>query len=518
MERQDEPIARLEERQPFSGALSTNAEAVRRVAEAVQGTLGPKGLDTMLVHDRNGVIVTNDGVTILNRMDIHHPAARMVAGIARAQQEEVGDGTTTATLLAAALVEEGEKQVKRGVPVSKVIAGIRRGVRYALEKMQDMAQPIWDLEDDWLQRIVYTAGREQEDITELVMEAAVLMGREKLLEKDFRLSDAVVAHPRAEHGVIDGLLIPRGRVNLKTPETGDRVRVLVVGDDFCPEPVDEEALGTEVGFAKQESLKQEFEQIILKLIDLDVDLVFVEGEVDPGADEVLTDAGIVVAQQVGWDDLDRVADYTSARILKRTGLKRSPEELEAFIGSCEEVEDEGRLGWLRISGGAGNPFASILVGATTDEVVDERERIAKDAAAAAQAAIRGGFLPGGGAAELALAREVEKYGNTVQGMEAFGVSAVAEALQRPMSQVVANAGFNPLEKVEEVKALQWKRQTTSLGIDCDRGAVCDMVDMGVVDPLPVKYHALQAAGEVSTAILRIHTVVKMRAMDAETLR
>ena len=163
-----------------------------------------------------------------------------------------------------------------------------------------------------------------------------------------------------------------------------------------------------------------------------------------------------------------------------------------------------------MSGGRGKPFATILVGASTEEVVGERERICKDAASAVQAAVRGGFLPGGGAAELALAREVEKYRDSVQGMERFGVAAVAEALHRPMAQVVANAGFNPLEKVEAVKALQLKRQSDSLGIDCDRGNVADMIEMGVVDPVPVKYHALQAAGEVSTAILRIHTIVKMR--------
>ncbi|PTX64844.1 chaperonin GroEL (HSP60 family) [Melghirimyces profundicolus] len=510
MERQDEPIAPKQDRSPYSGALSANAEAVRKVAEAVQGTLGPKGLDTMLVNDAGEVIVTNDGVTILNRMEIHHPAARMVAGIARAQQEEVGDGTTTATLLAAALVEEGVKQVNRGVPVAKVIAGIRRGVHFALEKMQDMAQPIWDLEDEWLQRIAYTAGREQEDITELVMEASILVGREKLLNKDFRLSEAVVAHPRAESGVFAGLLVPRGRVNLRTPELDAGVRILVLADDFRPEPVDEEALGTEAGFAKQEKMREAFEQTVLKLIDLDVGLVMVEGEADPAAEEWLSDAGIVIAQQVARSDLDRVADHTGARVLKRNGLKRSPEDLKPLCGFAEEMEDNGRLGRIRVTGGQGKPFATILVSASTEQVIEERERITKDAAAAVQAAVRGGFLPGGGAAELALAREVEKYGDTIQGMEAFGVTAVAEALQRPMAQVVANAGFNPLEKVEEVKALQWKRTTAALGLDCDRGVVCDVVDMGVVDPLPVKYHALQAAGEVSTAILRIHTVVKMR--------
>lgn len=168
------------------------------------------------------------------------------------------------------------------------------------------------------------------------------------------------------------------------------------------------------------------------------------------------------------------------------------------------------MGHIRISGGHGKRFATILIGATTEDVLEERERICKDAASAVQAAILGGFVPGGGAIELALAREVEQFRDTVQGMERFGVSVVSEALQKPMSQVVANAGFNPLEKIEQVKAMQLKRQSDSLGIDCDRGTVTDMIEMGIIDPLPVKLHALQTAGEVAMQLLRIHTIVKMK--------
>ncbi|PTM59503.1 TCP-1/cpn60 chaperonin family protein [Desmospora activa] len=498
---------------PQTGALRANAEAVQQMAAAVAGTLGPKGLDTMLVDDKGHVIITNDGVTILNKMEANHPAARMIANISRAQQEEVGDGTTTATLLTAALVEEGEKQVNKGVPVAKVIAGIRKGVQFALERMQEMANPIWDLEDEWLQRIAYTAGREQEDITELVIEAAMMVGREKLLERHFRLSESVVAHPRAESNIFAGLLPSRGRVNRTRPSTEGSLRVLVIADDLKPEPVVEGSLGTEAGFAKQEKLKQEFESTILFLVEQAIDLIVVQGEVDPHAEELLTDAERMVIQQIEAREIARIAEHTGARAIKRTGLKKTGDELDGILGVCEEVEDDESLQRIRILGGQGKPVATILVAAPTEELVDERERITKDAAAALQAAIRGGFLPGGGASELALAREVEKYRDTVQGMEAFGVAAVAEALHRPMVQVVANAGFNPLEKVEEVKVLQLKRQSSSLGIDCDRGAVCDMVDMGVVDPLPVKYHALQAAGEVSAAILRIHTVVRMKKAD-----
>ncbi|SDW15668.1 Chaperonin GroEL (HSP60 family) [Marininema mesophilum] len=496
---------------PRTGALLENVEAVRSIAVAVEGTLGPKGLDTMLVGEMGEVIVTNDGVTILEKMEIHHPAARMISQIARAQQEEVGDGTTTATLLAATLVEEGTKQVGRGVPVAKVIAGIRRGIQHALEGMQKMAHPIWDLKDEWLQGIAFTAGREQEDVTDLVIEAALMVGREKLLEKNFRLSEAVTAHPRVESGVFSGLLVKGERLNLQVSDTKELPRILVIGGDLTPEPVETQS---EAGFRKLEENREALLSAIGKLVESNVEVVLVEGEVDPLVEDRLSSADLLVVSQISREDINRVAEHIGARILMRTSLSKPIAELEAFFGMAELVECEERLGCIRVISGAGKSFATILVSASTEEVVRERERIAKDAAAAVQAAVRGGFLPGGGAAELALAREVEKHRDLVQGTEAFGVSAVAEALHRPMSQVVANAGFNPLEKVEEVKALQWKRQSKSLGVDCDRGVISDMVDMGVVDPLPVKYHALQAAGEVSTAILRIHTVVPMKGIDA----
>lgn len=500
----------LEKGDAHLSALQSNASAVKAVASAVESTLGPKGLDTMLVNGNNEVIVTNDGVTILDRMEVKHPAARMIVNVAKAQQEEMGDGTTTATLLAAALVDEGVKQVARGVPVVKVIAGIQRGVRFAVNRMKEKARPIWELDDEWLQRIAFTASRENEDITLSVIEAAHLVGREKLLEKNFKLSSTVVAHPRAKSNVFSGILINKSRLNPEMPHYKQDVRVLVLSDALEPETVAEEARSTDAGFAKQEQLREEFYVALEHLIHLKVGLIVTARGVDPHAEDVLTDAGIMVVQRVTREDLTRVADHTGARPIKRNGLRKTLEELETVLGHCMEVEDDEVLEKVRISGGRGKPFATILVGASTEEVVEERERICKDAASAVQAALRAGYVPGGGAIELSIARDVEQFKDSVQGMERFGVLAVAEALQRPMNQVVANAGFNPLDKIEQVKALQLKRQSDSLGIDCDRGTVADMIEMGVVDPLLVKSHALQTAGEVSTAILRIHTIVKMK--------
>jgi chaperonin GroEL (HSP60 family) len=163
-----------------------------------------------------------------------------------------------------------------------------------------------------------------------------------------------------------------------------------------------------------------------------------------------------------------------------------------------------------VLGGRGVPAATMVVGAATREVVGERERIAKDAAAAVQAAIRGGYLPGGGSIELYLSRHLEAWRSQVKGMEGFGVEAVAAALSRPFAQMIRNAGFNPLEKIEQVKAAQAELGKPSIGLDFDTGQCADMLESGVVDPALVKLHALQTAGEVSRAIMRIHTVIRKK--------
>lgn len=491
-------------------ALESNAKAVKEVASAVSSTLGPKGLDTMLVNSKNEVVVTNDGVTILELMKTEHPAAKMIVNVAKAQQEEMGDGTTTDTLLASALVDEGVKQVAHGVPVTKVIDGIQKGIRFALHKMQEKARPIYELDDEWLQRIAFTACREDEDITMAVTEAAYILGREKLLDKGFKFSSCVMAHPRSETRVVPGVLLKQPHMDSEVQRKKGETLVLVLADSLEPDQ-DPKDFASDDENNKQERLKEEFYVMLEHIIHLNVGLIVAGGSVDPYAESVFADAGIVVVENVAEDDLRKVAEHTRARIVKRSALRRSlPDGMKPFLGVCKEVAGDNELQCVSVTGGQGKPYATIVVGATTEDVIKEQERIAKDAASAVQAAIRGGFVPGGGAVELFIARHVEHYRETIQGTERFGVSAVAEALQKPMKQVVANAGFNPLEKIESVKVFQAKRQSDSLGVDCDRGTIVDMIEMGVVDPLLVKAHALKTAGEVAIAILRIHAIVKMK--------
>ncbi|MDO8588867.1 MAG: TCP-1/cpn60 chaperonin family protein [Armatimonadota bacterium] len=504
--------AEVEERQ---SALLSNAAAIQALASAVEGTLGPKGLDCMLVDRLGDVTITNDGSAILDKIDINHPAARMLVRAAKAQEEEVGDGTTTATILASALIAQAANHIGKGVPVTKVIEGIGLGTREAASFIEEQSVGIQDLTDPMLRRAALISGRGNEDIADLVVKAAQMVGIEKLLDPGFRLSGAIVAEEGAANEVFNGLIIDKEPMNKQMPRDLRDVRVMIVDDALEPEKMEDEAMRSESGFARYAQHQDEFAESLRRIPELGVRFVAVAKGIHDTAEEALTEAGVMAVRRVSSRDIARLAEHTGARPIKRSGLKKDTDELAKFVGSCLRVYQDERLEHVRIVGGTGKPAATILVGASTREVRDERERIAQDAAAAAQAAVRGGVVAGGGAVEIGAARNVQRLRENVKGMAAYGVDCVEEALKRPLAQIVANAGFNPLEKVEDVISAQSEHGNLCLAVDCDDGAVSDMMKAGVVDPTAVKLHALKAAAEIADAVLRINTIIRKRS-DADT--
>jgi len=491
-------------------ALLANASAVRAIASAVEGTLGPKGLNCMLVDRLGDVTVTNDGSTILSKIDVSHPAARMVINTAKAQEVEVGDGTTTTTILANALIAEGVSHASRGVPVTRIIEGMRAGLARAVAVLREKSVAISDLDDPVLRQVAIIAGREQEDLADLALEAARLLGAEKLREEAFRLAEWVVAKEGAQSQVLPGLVIEKERLSRQMPREVKPARILVVDDALEPEEVEEEALGTEAGFQRYLALREAFREDLQRLVGLGVRVVVVHKGVDSLAEEILTEAGVMVVRRVSSRDIAAIAEHTGARPIKRHGLRKEASDLRKAVGRARRVYEDERLEHLRILGGRGAPAATMLVGAATAAVKEERQRIAQDAASAVQQAVRGGIVAGGGAAELSAIPEVERVREQLSGMAAYGADCVIEALRRPLRQIVANAGFNPLEKLGDVLAARAAGNRDSLGIDCDTGQVADMMAAGVVDATTVKVYAIEAAGEIAEAILRINTIIRKR--------
>lgn len=499
-----------DESEDKSAALTTNVSAIRAVSNAVEGTIGPKGLDTMLVDHDGNVIVTNDGVTILEQMEVNHPAAQMMIDIARNQQEKAGDGTTTATIIASCLVSEGLDKILRGVPVAKVIEGIAYGISEAVQLIDRYSREIASLEDAHLLKIAMVAGRYNQDIAEMVVKAAQFIGKDRLCQPDFKLSDCVVTQDGALNEVFHGVLIHQERMNKEMPHTLKAVKILVIDDALENESISSEALGTESGFQQYLKLQTEFKENLQKIIDLGVRLVLVDRGVNADAEECLTDAGIMVLRRVENHVLNRVAEHVGARKIKRTGLKKSQEALEKYLGYADLVDEDEKLHQIRIIGGRAMPMATIVIGAATAQIAGEKERIAKDAASSVQTALQSGYVAGGGAFEVMLARKLQYDDVKLKGMGGYGLDCVVQALKAPMSQIIKNAGYHPLEKVEAVITSQIEQESDALGIDCDDGKVIDMIDKGIVDSALVKYHAIKSAGEIAIAILRIGTIVRKK--------
>lgn len=490
--------------------LVSNANAIRAVASAVEGTLGPKGLNCMLVDRFGEVVVTNDGSTILEKLDANHPAARMLVNVARAQAREIGDGTTTATVLANALIHEGVDQVNRGVPVTRILEGMRHGVTAAVAGITRRATLIAGMEDPLLRRAALIAGREQSDLADLCLAAAAQVGRARMEANDFRLADWIIAKEGAASEVVPGVILEKEPINRQMPRSVAGCRVLCLDDALEPEELDESALGTDAGFATFMRYQQDFRTALQQLIASGVRALFVTKAVHETAEETLTDAGVMIIRRLSARDLHRVALHTGARVIKRTGVRKTADELAPYLGQVDHISVDERLGQTRIVSHAGEAMATILVGAATAEVRAERYRVAEDAACALQAALRGGVVPGGGAAELSAIADVEAVRRDAGAMAAYGVDCVVNALKAPIAQIIANAGFNPLEKVEAVLSAMAHAGNGAMGLDCDSGEVADMLARGIVDPTPVKIHALRAAGEVAEAILSIHTVIRKR--------
>ncbi len=500
-------LERSETNHPFT-ALTTNSGAIRTLAQIVAGTFGPKGLDCMLVGQDGNVIITNDGATILRTIDITHPAAQIFINAVQLQEEKVGDGTTTTSLLAEALIAEGVNQVLKGVPVVKVIDGVKLGIDAALSVLAEVRTPVERLDSPLLERIALVSARGHYDLAELVIKAARILGAEYLTKPGFKLADQVLAFEGGPTELIRGTIINREPLNKEMPRRIDDSKILVIDDALEPVKVDFQALGTEAGFNRQLHNQELLRESIRQLAGIGVKAVFTDRAISDQAESCLTDLGIIGVQGVPRHEWERLAVLTGARPIKRESLLKEPEEMGPVCGKAATITTDDDFKNIRVLGYPEQKMVTLLVGAYAKEITEEKERIIKDAAGAVQAAWCGGVVPGGGSVELGIARLLNE--KMPSDLNRYGYACVIEALKRPITQICSNAGFNSLEKLAEVLACQEKTGLLGIGVNCETGKVEELLENGVCDPYLVKYHALKSAGEVVEAVLRINTIVKMR--------
>ncbi len=407
----------------------------------------------MLVDRAGDVTITNDGSTILSLIDASHPAARILVRAARAQEREWGDGTTTTAVLADALVSEGLSQARNGVPVSMLADGIADGVRYAVEAIRSQSREVYNVGDSILEQVVRVAARGDAEITSAVMKAAALCGLDVLVRPEFDLRDSILLSEGGRTEAFSGVVLQKDRMNRQMPTEIPDVACLVIDDALEPEQVESGAIGTESGFAAYMANIEKFKASLESIVSLGVNVVAVHRSVSDLAEERLTRSGCLVVRRVGARDIARLAAHTGAVPVKVTSLADRA-DLADSVGRAGSVLTDDRRGWVVVRDGAGTIAASIVVAAGTREVAEERKRIAEDACGALQSAARTGVVPGGGSVEIYASSRLPGQRDESSGMLSFGRECVSRALRRPLAQIAANAGYNPLEAVCSVEKAQ----------------------------------------------------------------
>jgi archaeal chaperonin len=492
-------------------AQRMNILAGKVLAETVRTTLGPKGMDKMLVDSLGDIVVTNDGVTILKEMDIEHPAAKMLVEVAKTQEDEVGDGTTTAVIIAGELLKKAENLLDMDIHPTIVAMGYRQAAEKAQEILNDIAIDADD--NDTLIKVAMTAmtgkGTEKarEPLAKLVVDAV------KQVEEDGEVEIDHIKIEKKDGAIVDdstlvqGVIIDKERVHPGMPKKIEDAKIALLN---CPIEVKETEVDAEIritdpaqmqAFIEQE--EQMIRDMVASIVDTGAQVVFSQKGIDDLAQHYLAKAGVMAVRRVKKSDIEKLSKATGAKVVTNI------EDL-----SADDLGDAGLVSEKKISGeemifveDCKEPKAvTLLVRGSTGHVVSEIERAIDDAIGVVAATVEDGkVVAGGGAPEIEIAKRLKDYADAISGREQLAITAFAEALEVVPKTLAENAGLDSIDSLVDLRAAH--ENSIYMGLDVFEGAVTDMNDAGVIEPHRVKKQAIQSASEAAEMILRIDDVI-----------
>ncbi|MBI2632637.1 TCP-1/cpn60 chaperonin family protein [Candidatus Pacearchaeota archaeon] len=496
-------------------AQRNNIFAAKIVADIVKTTLGPKGMDKMLVDSTGNVIVTNDGVTILNEMEIDHPAAKMIVEIAKTQENEVGDGTTSVALLAGKLLENAERLLDKKIHPTVVVKGYKLAADKTIKMLLENASPLKD--QNVLRQIAMTAmtgkGAEgnKEKLSELIVRAIDLITN----SKDFSVDDVKIqkikGHSIEESELIEGIVLDKERANLDMPSKIEKVKILLI--DF---PLELRSPETETRIAvstpeQLESFITSEEKYLKSLTDRVINsgakAIFCQKGIDDVAQYYLAKAGIFACRRVAKSDMEKFSKATSARIISNLNDIKGDE-----LGYAELIEETkvGEESYIFVKGCKNSGIVTIVVRGSTDHILDEIERAIKDGLGDVVAAYKSGkIVAGGGAIEIELAKRLRIFARTLGGREQLAIEEFANSLESIPEALAENAGLDPIEIIAELRK-RHDAGSMNDGLNLFNNKVEDTMAAGIIEPMKVKTQAIQSAAEVAMMILRIDDVLVSR--------
>jgi thermosome len=495
-------------------AQRNNILAARMVAEIVKTTLGPKGMDKMLVSPTGDIIVTNDGVTILDEMQIEHPAAKMMVEVAKTQESEVGDGTTTAVMIAGKLLENAERLLDRKIHPTVITKGYRIAADKCQEILKDISLRITPEDIDVLKQIAMTAmtGKGAEDSKEKL--ADIIVKAVKQIQDGGRININDIKIEKAKGDgisdteLISGIVFDKERISQDMPVRVDGAKIALI--DF-PLEIKNPDIDTKISISTPEQLNgflMQEERMIKEMVEKikmsGANVVFCQKGVDDFAQYLLAKDGIYACRRVSKGDMEKISKATGSRIVSNLS------ELSPFeIGGARIVEEvkSGNDSKTYVMGCQNPKALTILIHGGTEHVIDEIERAMKDGLGDVICALKSGHVvPGGGAVEIELAKRLREFSQGLSGREQLAVEEFASALEFIPATLAENAGLDPIDILTELKSRHDSGEK-NVGLNLFTNKIENVLEAKIIEPLKIKTQAISSASDVAIMILRIDDVI-----------
>lgn len=501
------------------GAQKNNIAAAKAVADAIRSTLGPKGMDKMLVDSMGEIVITNDGVTILEEMDIEHPAAKMMVEVAKVQESEVGDGTTTAVILCGELLKNAEELLDKNIHPTVVAKGFELAAKEAQKILNSISEKVKLTNKSVLKSVAVTAmtGKNVEyetkqKLAEIAFKAAVsvmeVKGRKTVIDHDNIKIEKKEGAASVGSQLISGIVVDKDIVHPSMPKTKSKAKILIL--DTALEAKETE-MDAKIQITSPDQLQAFIEQeekmsqdLVERIVKLGANVVFTQKGIDDTAQYHLSKHNILAVRRVKESDITKLARATGAKIV--SNVRDASKSDLGYAGSVSERKLGGEP--MIFVEDCKNPKAvSIIVRGGTAHVVAEVERALKDAIGDLASAISdGACVAGGGSVEVELARRLRRFAHSLGGREQLGAQAFADALEALPQTLAENAGLDPIDVLTDLKAQHGKGKKWA-GINLIKNKVEDMWSKGVVEPLRIKKQAISSASDAAIMLLRIDDII-----------
>ena len=501
-------------------AIRNNIEAALVITEIIKSSLGPRGMDKMLVDTLGDVTITNDGATMLKQLDVQHPAAKILVEIAKATDSEVGDGTTSAVVFAGKLLEEARKLLDKNVHPTNIVEGYQFASKKALERLYQIAIKISPEDKEWLMKLAKTSMRskiiaeESDYLANLVIEA-VFQVAEKRDDKTYKVDVDNISVLKKQGGsmadssLVKGIIVDKEVVHSGMPKTVKNAKIALLN---APLEIEKTEYSAEIRISDPSKMKafldQEavmLKQMVDKIKEVGANVVFCQKGIDDLAQHYLAKAGILAVRRVKESDMGRLAKATGGRIVTNIEDLTSADLGYAELVEERKVEEDK---WVFVEGCKNPKAVSILIRGGSQRVVDEAERSIHDAIMVTKDVLENPLaVAGGGAPEEEMAQYIREEAKKMPGREQLAALAYADALENAIPLTLAeNAGMDPLDVQVELRAAHSKGNIW-YGVDAYSNKVEDMYKLGVFEPAIVKEQVVKAATEAATMILRIDDVI-----------